>query len=203
MGPGEGAPRPLTRARRGLQGWMGDKGSRDLSTKETYTEARFLRNSHKRQISIASMGGAILFQLERGCCCHRNLLPYQILFLVHIPSLSCCLVIAFSSPLMWTMVVDLSCSVAFSSQLDILLTKLIQFVPNPWFYGLYNFKALSLIFTKSQENFQWAPSLMSMGNPISPSFCEFSQLYQRPWYSGVNFHGELLITHHSHVLLWD
>ena len=85
----------------------------------------------------------------------------------------------------------------------ILLTKLIEFVPNPWFYGLYNFKALSLISTKSQENFQWAPSLMSMGNPISPSFCEFSQLYQRPWYSRVNFHGELLITHHSHALLWD
>ena len=39
---------------------MGDKHSRDLSTKETYTEARFLRNSpKKKQISIA------LFQLER------------------------------------------------------------------------------------------------------------------------------------------
>lgn len=45
---------------------MGDKHSRDLSTKETYTEARFLRNSHtKKQISIAHMGRATLFQLER------------------------------------------------------------------------------------------------------------------------------------------
>ena len=56
------------RARRGLQGWMGDKRSRDPRAKETYTEARFLRNSHKKQISIAFMGGAILFQLERRCC---------------------------------------------------------------------------------------------------------------------------------------
>ena len=40
---------------------MGDKHSRDLSAKETYTEARFLRNSHEKQISIIHTGGAFLF----------------------------------------------------------------------------------------------------------------------------------------------
>ena len=47
---------------------MGDKHSRDLSAKETYTEARFLRNSHEKRISVIHTGGAFLFQLERGCC---------------------------------------------------------------------------------------------------------------------------------------
>ena len=42
MGPGRELQGLEPRARRGLQGWMGDKRSRDLRAKETYTEARFL-----------------------------------------------------------------------------------------------------------------------------------------------------------------
>lgn len=61
-------PVPMNLELEGDCGWACMEGwhSRDPSTKETQAEVKFDRNSHKKQIAIAYVGGAIHIQLERG-----------------------------------------------------------------------------------------------------------------------------------------